>query len=365
VDAGDNLYAKTLSYGAVGLYADVGGASSQVAIIWTSTPAAPLTVTLSGSTATIAVAGQTASGTIPSSLLSSTQLGFYAPSPGFVISSLVVSGGSQATATSTTLAASNTMPAVGASVILTANVAPAAATGTVTFFDGTTTLGPGTLLNGVAIYTVSAITAGTHSYTASYGGNTGYLTSTSSAVIVTATSSSYLISTTFNEYSSGHALNGTTPAVDGAGSSWVDTNGDWSFGSGGIVSGGTDFSYPALIDTGTANYSASFTYPAVNATLLFRYVDAGDNLFLKTLAYGAVGLYADVGGASSQVAIIWTSTPAAPLTVTLSGSTATIAVAGQTASGTIPSSLLSSTQLGFYAPSPGFVISSLVVSGGS
>jgi RHS repeat-associated protein len=89
--------------------------------------------------------------------------------------------------TVTTLSASNTTPAVGTSVTLTANVAPSAATGTVTFLDGSTTLGTGALSGGVATYTVSAITLGTHSYTASYGGNSSYSSSTSSALTVTGT----------------------------------------------------------------------------------------------------------------------------------------------------------------------------------
>ncbi|MGA7830769.1 MAG: cellulose binding domain-containing protein, partial [Terracidiphilus sp.] len=51
---------------------------------------------------------------------------------------------------STMLAASNITPTVGASVTLTATVAPSAATGTVTFYSGTTSLGTGTLSSGVA-----------------------------------------------------------------------------------------------------------------------------------------------------------------------------------------------------------------------
>ena len=61
-------------------------------------------------------------------------------------------------------------------------------TGTVTFKDGATTLGTGTLSGGVATLTVpstspviAALAVGTHSITASYGGDTNDLTSTSSA----------------------------------------------------------------------------------------------------------------------------------------------------------------------------------------
>ncbi len=61
-------------------------------------------------------------------------------------------------------------------------------TGVVTFLDGTTPLGTGTLnASGVATYATSALSVATHSVTASYGGDTNYLTATSAAVTVTVT----------------------------------------------------------------------------------------------------------------------------------------------------------------------------------
>jgi hypothetical protein len=59
-------------------------------------------------------------------------------------------------------------------------------TGTVTFFDGTTTLDTATLnANGVASYSTKTLAMGVHIITATYGGNTNYLTVTSTAVSVT------------------------------------------------------------------------------------------------------------------------------------------------------------------------------------
>ncbi len=52
-------------------------------------------------------------------------------------------------------------------------------TGTVSFYDGTTLLGTGTLNSGVATYSTSALSVGTHSMTAVYGGDTNFLGSTS------------------------------------------------------------------------------------------------------------------------------------------------------------------------------------------
>ncbi len=51
-------------------------------------------------------------------------------------------------------------------------IAPAGATGTITFFDGATNLGTGTLSNGQAAITTSTLIVGTHPITASYGGDT-------------------------------------------------------------------------------------------------------------------------------------------------------------------------------------------------
>jgi hypothetical protein len=55
-------------------------------------------------------------------------------------------------------------------------------TGTVTFKDGTTTLGTGTLSGGSASFTTSALAVGGHSITASYGSDTNFNSSTSSAL---------------------------------------------------------------------------------------------------------------------------------------------------------------------------------------
>jgi len=69
-------------------------------------------------------------------------------------------GSTGTTASTTTLTASTTTPAVGASVTLTATVSPPAGTGTVTFYSGTTSLGTGTLTSGTATLSTSFSTTG-------------------------------------------------------------------------------------------------------------------------------------------------------------------------------------------------------------
>lgn len=97
------------------------------------------------------------------------------------------------TATTTTLAASSTTPTTGTAVNLTATVAETGGTsvptGTVTFKDGTTTLGTMTLNGtGVAVYATSALAVGAHPLTAMYGGDSANAASSSAAVTVTVAS---------------------------------------------------------------------------------------------------------------------------------------------------------------------------------
>ncbi|ADW67776.1 SGNH/GDSL hydrolase family protein [Granulicella tundricola] len=94
-------------------------------------------------------------------------------------------------ATTTTLASSNLSANLNASVTLTATVKSPAGipTGVVTFFDGTTAIGNGQLNTaGVATYTTSSLTAGTHNITAAYVASQYFNASTSTALseVVTA-----------------------------------------------------------------------------------------------------------------------------------------------------------------------------------
>ena len=94
-------------------------------------------------------------------------------------------------ATSTALASSPNPSTVGQSVTFTATVSvnsPGAGTptGTVTFFDGTTPLGSAPLnSSGTATFATSALAAGTHAITASYGGDGNFTGSTSAALTQT------------------------------------------------------------------------------------------------------------------------------------------------------------------------------------
>jgi Bacterial Ig-like domain (group 3) len=99
--------------------------------------------------------------------------------------------GSSLISTSTGITSSNFTPATGTNITLTASVTPSSGpTGTVQFFDGGSSIGTQTLSSGTATQTVTAITVGSHSYTATYSGDSSYSTSTSSPITVVASSGS-------------------------------------------------------------------------------------------------------------------------------------------------------------------------------
>lgn len=83
--------------------------------------------------------------------------------------------------TTTTLSATPNPSTVDDNVTLTATVT-SGATGTVTFKDGSTTIGTTSLGQGSGSIVTNALSVGSHSLTAVYGGDTTYLTSTSSGV---------------------------------------------------------------------------------------------------------------------------------------------------------------------------------------
>ncbi|MGH9595223.1 MAG: Ig-like domain-containing protein, partial [Edaphobacter sp.] len=81
-----------------------------------------------------------------------------------------------------TLASSVNPSSPGQSVTFSATV-HAGATGSVTFLDGTTILGTGVVNSaGVATFTTSTLTIGSHPVTASYGGDSGYSAATSAVL---------------------------------------------------------------------------------------------------------------------------------------------------------------------------------------
>ena len=131
-------------------------------------------------------------------------------------------------AATTSKVTSSANPSVfGESVTFTATVkavAPGSGTptGTVSFLDGSTTLGTGTLSGGTATFSISTLAVAAHSITVVYGGDTNFLTSTSGILTQTvkqaATTSS--VSSSANPSVSGQAVTFTAtiaPVSPGSG----------------------------------------------------------------------------------------------------------------------------------------------------
>jgi len=91
--------------------------------------------------------------------------------------------------TNTTLRATPNPATVGQNVTLTATVTPSSASGTVTFLDGSTTIGAAAVTAGAATLSTSTLTTGNHSLTASYSGDMNNAASTSAAVTESVTGS--------------------------------------------------------------------------------------------------------------------------------------------------------------------------------
>jgi hypothetical protein len=93
------------------------------------------------------------------------------------------------TSVGVSLAAGSNPAIFGDSLTFTATVAPASATGTVTFFDGANVIsGELPLAGGSASLTISSLSIGTHSITAQYSGDTGFNASSSAPLLETVNS---------------------------------------------------------------------------------------------------------------------------------------------------------------------------------
>ena len=114
-------------------------------------------------------------GTYPISITGGLSSANY--SVAFVNGTLTVSKGTP----SVTVASSQNPSTPATTVTFTATLS-AGASGTVTFMDGTTVMGMGTVSNGSASFSTSTLSVGTHPVTAVYGGDANYNGATSGAL---------------------------------------------------------------------------------------------------------------------------------------------------------------------------------------
>ena len=161
---------------------------------------------------------------------------------------------------SVTLSSSLNPSTYGSSVTLTAMVTPSVATGTITFKDGSTTLGTGTISSGVATFSSSKLAQGSHYLTASYGGSAKYNGSTSLLLIqvVNKANTTVTLASSANPstYSSSVKFTATVTPTTATGTVTF-TNGSTTLGTGTISAGKATFSISTLA-VGSNSITASY-----------------------------------------------------------------------------------------------------------
>ncbi len=180
-------------------------------------------------------------------------------------------------ATSTILT-SNNNPANGGDLLtLTATVMGGYSGDTVTFFDGATNIGSGTLSSGVATLTTSTLTAGPHSITAIYAATATTAASTSPPLIqVIRFATTTTVTSSANPANLGDAVTFTASVTGGnAGDTVNFLDGGALIGSGTLASGVATFTTSSLsegLHSITANYAATATTAASSSAELIHSV---------------------------------------------------------------------------------------------
>jgi hypothetical protein len=199
------------------------------------------------------------------------------------IGSFKFSSCGQATiATTTTLASATNPSTYGQQVVFTATVTPGSGsgipTGTVTFKDGATLLGSAALSGGTASLATAALSTGSHTITASYGGDANYLSSVSAAVsqTVNKANTTTVVSSSANPATVGQSVTFTAQVSPTAATGTVTFyDGGNPIGTAAVVAGSASLSTAALsvgphsitaTYGGDGNYNSS-TSAALNQTI--------------------------------------------------------------------------------------------------
>jgi hypothetical protein len=233
-------------------------------------------------------------------------------------SSTVSLNASMQLTTSTLTISPSSSVETGTAVTLTATLTPSvsggvAATGSYSFYDGTTLLGTVPVTNGTAIYTSSAFLAGDHSLSAVYTGDTNFSASTTSTQTLTVTPPVIrsVLTITPSTATAGSAVTltakvtygGTTltsGTVNFCNTAWKSCVGPALLGSAQITSNGTA-SIVVRPGTGdyslTANYLGSGIYSAIaSSAQSLTITQSGKATTTTTMAVsGSVGAYTLTG----------------------------------------------------------------------
>ncbi len=187
--------------------------------------------------------------------------------------------------TTTALVSSLNPASYDADVTFTATVSSVAAikpTGTVTFYSNGTSIGTGTLSNGVATLITRSLPVGANSITATYAGNADYTTSTSAAVsqVIDADATTTTLTSSVNPSAFDQAINftATVKAANGTPSGTVTfyANGT-SIGTVSLSSGVAGFkisSLPVGANSITATYAGNADYTTSTSAAVSQVTNA-------------------------------------------------------------------------------------------
>lgn len=207
----------------------------------------------------------------------------------------------------TTVSADKVIASIGESVTITATVSPATATGTVSFMDGTTLLGSAPLLNGVASFSTSALSVGSHPITAMYSGDSNVKGSTSGVYQVEIKPAGFVVGSVISSPAAGYRTNTGSFAVMGTavsisadpiilveisvdgGTNWQPTNGTSSWSTNAMIPVHGIFTIKSrattlsgMIETPSSGISVTIDFKAPTGTI-FSAVQNDANSLTVTL----------------------------------------------------------------------------------
>jgi hypothetical protein len=201
----------------------------------------------------------------------------------FGVTSVPISGTGVQAGTSTSVSSSLNPSTFGQAVTFTAQVLSSTAgtpTGTVTFKNGASVLGTKALSGGATLLTTSALSGGTHSITATYNGDTNFLTSVSPGLsqVVKPAPTATTVASSRNPSTFGQAVTFTSKVTSGVGTppgTVTFKDGASTIGTGSLSGGTATLTTSTLtggthsiraVYNGTANFATS-TSTAVSQTV--------------------------------------------------------------------------------------------------
>ncbi|HKN71074.1 MAG TPA: Ig-like domain-containing protein, partial [Terriglobales bacterium] len=196
---------------------------------------------------------------------------------------------------SVTISSSLNPSTYGSSVTLTAMVTPLAATGTITFKDGNTMLGTGTISGGVATFSNSKLAQGSHYLTAVYGGSAKYNGSTSLLLIqvVNKANTTVTLASSANPstYSSSVKFTATVTPTTATGTVTF-MEGTATLGTGTISAGKATFSISTLAvgsNSIAASYGGDTNDNSSTSTVLTQTINSAPQVVTTSLPAGTAG----------------------------------------------------------------------------